>query len=569
MIRRTTYVCLAVCSMLLCHIAAAADNEGSPTEPRLKRVALFKNGLGFFVREGILSGAQTTVLLGPFAAPSHGTFWVSAPATAGLKDVIARSTMVKGSPVLAKDVQDLMRANVGKEVTIWPSPDSTAPIKGKLIEFAPDRLASPRLAAPYGMGHVEADSNRYISYGSPPYILVKTEDGIVAMGAYTASRVRFASSEVSSKFHPEMAGAELEATLSSPKPGDWLSVSYLAKGITWAPSYLIDISDGKQAQLSAKAEVINEAENLKGTHVDLITGFPNLKYADVFSPIGMKTDLAGFLDALSGTGARPEAMANVMTQAVAYKSMGAGGAMRGGAAGAGLSAEPAPSYGAAVAGQTTEDLFLYPIEDVTLAQGETGYYPLFTETAPYTEFYEWEIPDYINQSDYYTQSQPQPDQREIVWHSIRLTNTTRVPWTTAPAEILKSGQIAGQDVLNYTPANARVTVKITQASSVKAEQTETEVKREQDAVVLYGDHFDRVTIQGELRATNYQDKSISLEIKKTVSGEVKSTEPPAKDTTLAQGLKRTNPVHQLTWTISLKPQESQKITYLYQALIRR
>ncbi len=30
-----------------------------------------------------------------------------------------------------------------------------------------------------------------------------------------------------------------------------------------------------------------------------------------------------------------------------------------------------------------------------------------------------------------------------------------------------------------------------------------------------------------------------------------------------------NPVHELTWTIPLKPQEGRKITYTYQALIRR
>ncbi len=228
-----------------------------------------------------------------------------------------------------------------------------------------------------------------------------------------------------------------------------------------------------------------------------------------------------------------------------------------------------PSYGTAAAGEAAEDLFLYPIENVTLAQGETGYYPLFTESVPFTEFYQWEIPDYVNAAEYYAQPQPAPEEREIVWHSIRLTNTTKAPWTTAPAEMVKNGNIIGQDVLNYTPANAKATVKITQASSVSVEQTETETNRERDAVVLYGDHFDRVTIEGELRVTNYQDKAISLEIKKTVSGDTKETKPQAKDTTLARGLKRMNPVHELTWTIALKPQESQKVSYTYEALIRR
>jgi hypothetical protein len=45
-------------------------------ETHVKRVALFKNGLGFFVREGKLPDASV-VKISPFSAPAHGTFWLS------------------------------------------------------------------------------------------------------------------------------------------------------------------------------------------------------------------------------------------------------------------------------------------------------------------------------------------------------------------------------------------------------------------------------------------------------------------------------------------------------------
>jgi hypothetical protein len=543
--------------------AAFAAQEGLvSTQTRVKRVALFKNGLGFFVREGTLGANRQTILLGPFAAPSHGTFWVSAPASAGLKNVIARQTVMKGDIIVAKDISDLLRANLGKKVTL----DG---ITGTIIGFAPDRPQPITPLSQYSMGPSPEQAGVIRPWGRGEYVLIRTEIGVLAINPYT-NRVQFLSDDIAQKYQTDVPGAELEASFASPKSGDWVSVSYLAKGITWAPSYLVDISDGKQATLSAKALIVNEAETLKDTHVDLITGFPNLKFSDVLSPMAAKTNLAAFLQQLGGTSARPEAMVNVMTQAVMYRSGGrGGGGMGGGGGGLEGPAGPMPSYGTAAAGEAAEDLFLYPIENVTLAQGETGYYPLFTESVPFTEFYQWEIPDYVNAAEYYAQPQPAPEQREIVWHSIRLTNTTKAPWTTAPAEMVKNGNIIGQDVLNYTPANAKATVKITQASSVSAEQTETETNRERDAVVLYGDHFDRVTIEGELRVTNYQDKAISLEIKKTVSGDTKETKPQAKDTTLARGLKRMNPVHELTWTIALKPQESQKVSYTYEALIRR
>jgi hypothetical protein len=50
---------------------SALAEPGKPTEvqTRLKRVALFKNGFGFFVREGTLPEASEIALLGPFASP--------------------------------------------------------------------------------------------------------------------------------------------------------------------------------------------------------------------------------------------------------------------------------------------------------------------------------------------------------------------------------------------------------------------------------------------------------------------------------------------------------------------
>ena len=142
-------------------------------------------------------------------------------------------------------------------------------------------------------------------------------------------------------------------------------------------------------------------------------------------------------------------------------------------------------------------------------------------------------------------------------------------WTTAPAQIVKVGQIIGQDTLKYTPPKGEATVKITQAISVKAEQAEAEVSRERDAVRLYGYHYDRVTIDGTLSVTNYKDEKVSLEITKTLSGELKSTAPEAEDLTLARGLKHVNPVHLLTWKIDLAPGEHREITYTYEPLIRR
>ena len=50
--------------------------------------------------------------------------------------------------------------------------------------------------------------------------------------------------------------------------------------------------------------------------------------------------------------------------------------------------------------------------------------------------------------------QREPEQQEV-WHCIRLDNVMNLPWTTAPAEIVKDGVILGQDTLNFTPVKEK------------------------------------------------------------------------------------------------------------------
>ena len=231
-----------------------------------------------------------------------------------------------------------------------------------------------------------------------------------------------------------------------------------------------------------------------------------------------------------------------------------------------------PEYGAAEAGRVAEDLFLYPVEKVHLKKGEVGYLPLFTESVPYKHIYQWKIPDYVTEEERYSYGQRRQQEREPqeqVWHCLRMENSTKVPWTTAPAEIVKEALILGQDTLNYTPVKGETTLRITRAVSVKAEQLELETERKRDAAQLYGHHYDLITVEGKLSVTNFQQKAITLEITKTLSGEVQSSQPEAKIETLARGLHRMNAVRKLTWTIELEPGESKQLDYMYEVYIRR
>ena len=250
--------------------------------------------------------------------------------------------------------------------------------------------------------------------------------------------------------------AALRLSATSPAGNGRIVVQYLAKGITWAPSCAIEITDVKKARVTTKAEILDEIEDLDDVRVTLVTGFPNFLFADVTDPMALRGDLASFLNNLSNPTQGREYGRDVTRQQAVMDNER-------------LREEDLfPSFSTTpLEGQTREELFLYEQPGVTLKKGERGYYPLFTTEVPYEHLYEWKIGDALDEQEQYRNVEEGPEKAEDVWHSIRLTNTSGVPWTTAPAMTMQGGQILGQDLIHYTSVGSTTNVRITKAVDVK------------------------------------------------------------------------------------------------------
>jgi hypothetical protein len=538
-------------------VYGAPEADKKQAQVKLQQVALFKNGLGFFVSEATVPKKSKAFHVVPFAAASHGTFWVAYPEKVKLKSLVVKETEVQ-ELIDAISIAELLKANVGKKVKLYfPDPEEPM-VEGRISYFARDRRR-PR-PEPYAPGGIHEGFRYRGGDWRSRLAIIDTANGQVAINADIVRRADFPDGEPARAFARKKDSMQLDIQLGAPADGQKLLVSYLGKGVTWAPSYVVDISKEDKAQISAKAAVINEVCDLDDVTLQLVTGFPHLQFADIVSPLGLKENLAQFLQSLiRGESERVRdaaVMYNVARQSAAWSRRERPAVM--------------PAYGAAEGGKVSEDLFFYPLEKVQLAKGQVGYFPLFTETVPYKHIYQWDIPDYVNEEDRYRRRREQErEPEEEVWHSVRLENVSKLPWTTAPAQILKEDLILGQDTLNYTPVQGKTTVRITRAVSVKAEQVEFEIDRKRDAMRMYGDHFDLITIQGKLSVTNFLPKPITLEITKTLSGEVKSSQPEAKIEKLARGLRRMNATAKLTWTLELKRDEHKDIAYTYDVYVRR
>jgi hypothetical protein len=551
----------SVCVMLCFSAAASTEESGSEdTTLGIERVALFKNGLGFFTSSTRLPQGAETVRLGQLPVPSFGTFWVGYPKDVKVRRLVTVLEELE-EKMLAQSIGELLEMNPGCKVRLHIGPDDSDVIEGIVVSGSLETAVS-EATSPYFMNirrRRELHGRRLSSFQPGRVLLVETDRGTVALNPGSIIRADFDRCELIDFTPIQQKRPSVRIELERPARGQTVTVSYLAKGATWSPAYLIDLSDPETARLSARALVINEVGDLKNVRLELVTGFPNIKFGELLSPVAMSQSLADFLKALARGRTEPRrddwgltAQAGVITT-----TLGA----------ADFEAPLVPGYSTAAEGLISEDLFLYPVEDFTLMKDETAWIPLFTAEMPYKHIYTWKVGDYLDREDRY---RDEPDRRvaEEVWHSCRLINSLEMPLTTAAAEFVTDGAFTGQDVCYYTAPGAETTIRINRAMNLLAEQAEVEIGRTRHAATFQSRSYDLVKVRGELRLESKMDKSADVEVTKDLSGEILETLPDAKDVKTAKGLRHVNPRHVLTWEIQLRPGEERTLSYVYQVYIR-
>lgn len=344
-----------------------------------------------------------------------------------------------------------------------------------------------------------------------------------------------------------------------------LTVGYLEHGLGWTPSYLISLNDDKTAQITMQAVVMNDAEDVTEADVYFVVGVPNFVYSETPSPMGLQQNLLSFMkDAERRDGANYRLYSNAVAGQLVtndFKEFDQAGG---------------PTFAQTVSeltGAPEEDLFLYTRQGVTLERGERATYSVFTSTVNYEHIYEWEVidPQRVDAYGNVIQNNPNtPDAavRNSVWHSIRLKNTTKFPWTSAPAMVISGTKPVSQDTLPYTPKEASSKLKVTIATDIRSSHEEKEVARQQNIQRRHGYEFDLVTVEGTLKLKNYKSKDVSVEVGKTLRGDVEAQSDGGKAVKLGEAIQTDNPLSRLTWKIALKAGEERAITYRYKLFVR-
>jgi len=504
---------------MLLSLLALGTIAPAPLQTKVIGASLFKNGYAVVMREAAFSGSGQ-LLLSEVPNAVLGTLWITASAGVKMKSVVA-TTVETRTKMPAESLHDILLNNIGKTLTFQTSLQPKA-IRAILKSYA-NELA-----------------------------IVSTDSGIIAIPRNLILAVTGDNSLVWQK-SGRKSTQSYRLDVAATGPGKIYILS-LERGMTWSPSYIVDISDPKRLEITGKATILNNLVDLEKLEVRLITGFPNMPLVGVPDPFSLNVNFDQFVNSLMQAGVQDRNLREAGFRGQMAQNFQAPGGFDDAFEISNLS------------GVQAEDLFFYRQPGVTLKKGDRGYFVLFAAQSEYEHLYEWTVADNVVDNTYRAPTEL-PVQNEI-WHSLKFKNNSQQPWTTGAAITVKDNQILGQDQLRYTTAGTEAVLKITRALDVKAEATEEEVSRDKDTITIAGYSYVKVNLKGTLQIRNLKSESIKLRVKKEVSGTISSTQPTCEIKTIPKGLRSVNPQQCLIWEIDLEPGQKLDLTYNYNVLIR-
>lgn len=553
---------IRILALGICATSAVAAFAGEASESELKpvAVAVFKNGLAFVVREGSVKVAAGEAKIPFIPMATLGTLWV-APNDTGtsLEELVAYQYDEK-TQTTADTVAQILDANPGKTVTVsFGQREYTGEIVG---------LRAEQNKAEEAAVSDSANSAMRLQAG-PQYLLLKSEGKLVALPLGGLGSVSFPA-DATLRVDQTESKTALRMKLKGANDHAKLTMAYLERGLGWTPSYLVALKDDKTAQLTLQAVVSNDVEDVQDAEMFFVVGVPNFAYSNIPSPMALQQTLTRIEEMEQNRLA-----INSRQFSNALQGQYLGGAVGGLVTDAEAQAPNLSNGVSELSGAPEEDLFLYSHAGTTLKRGERATYDVFSAPVEIEHIYQWDIADTSRVdgngnviSNYNAQNTSDQNALNSVWHSLRMKNATKFPWTSAPALAISGTKPLAQDVLPYTPKGATSNLKLTIATDVRASQQELEADRQTNVPHRPPYRYDLVTVEGTLKLENYKTKDIHLTIHKSLRGEVISSTDSGKAEKVAHGIELDNPSSQLSWDLTLKAGEKKTITYRYKVYAR-
>lgn len=537
---------LPVLILIAAHLVAAGE---TPAKSNIVSIGMFKNGLAYVKRELKVPGPGTFVV-DDVPEPVHGTWWVQSDA-----QIETRVTRREVSEPLRSDSNvDFQKMLAGKQVTIHFREGQIPPASGKVEAVADGRDAAWNRS----YERPRYDYWNYGYQGQPPvaspfrYLVLQTEGGRVFVDSNMIAYLKTDGKDdviVRRKKPVLIFTADKAATIT---------VSYLTKGMAWAPNYRVDISDPKTLAIEQSAVVKNELADIDGAELQLISGFPSVHFGHVLSPLAPGTNWASFFTQLNQRFAPSD---GGMGQA-AYQQVV-------------LSNDPGVGRGvdlsAAPAGEGV-DVYYHSIGARSMQEGDSLALTVAKDKAAYQRIVEWLIPDtrdeYGRYIDEYRRRQTPEKFDDAAWDSVRFRNPFKFPMTSAPATVVSGDRFNGQQMSYWVNSGEETCLHVTKALSVRTRNIEHEEEGKRDTVYIAGSSYIKTSVKCEITVNNHRKEDVTLVIRRNFSGDLLSADGEPKKNLREEGAYSVNVRNELVWNLVLKPGEEKTMTYRYSVMVR-
>lgn len=533
--------------------------EEALVKPEIESVGLFKNGIAV-VRANFPIGGSGVYRWDHIPQVIHGTFWVESD---GEVSVLSTTRRMEDTDESGAPTGSLQQDLAGKEVSVTlRQNDSTIPhgITGTVWAVPPRpglRQWDTNYASinPSTGSHYWWNGNRQSMAppASTPGNFLILDDGAgnrryIDMGSITAVEAKGPFGAVKRLVEKPVLVFDVR---KAPANGGAVRVTWLTKGLAWMPSYLVDLGDDQTLHIRQNAVIRNESNDLDGTEIQLISGFPSVQFGSVDSPIWQGATLASFFQQINQS-ANGAVNRNVLSQQLVYSNA--------------TTSTHVPMPELKEEGEASNDIHYESIGKHSLKGGDSLAVDIASATGPYERVIEWVVPDGRDERGRYSnRNETQPE--DMAWDAVRFNNPFKFPMTTAAAMVTENGNFRGQNQTEWVNPGQTACLRITRALSVQTESSEIEEEGKREIVYVGGNDFRRTTVKGRLIVRNYRGQEITMAIRREFSGEIIEAEGNPESKLRSQGVFSVNPRRQLDWTIRIPVGGKKELTYRYEVLV--
>lgn len=220
----------------------------------IKEVSMFKNGYAFVVAEADVPGPGIYALP-EFPGVVYGTLWIT-PESDSLKvKQIFKDTETTTHTNTTYHILHVLEKGIGKTFDL--KLQSEGWLTAEILGTAGDE-----------------------------YLYAKTDKGVLIIKKQEILGLRLKDTKAieDMKRVETLSNTAIRNKVEVTQGKGALKIRFLSQGMTWAPSYLVDIRDSGEAVISCKTLLLNTLEDVTEAKGFLIAGFPNIAFLSQEDP---------------------------------------------------------------------------------------------------------------------------------------------------------------------------------------------------------------------------------------------------------------------------------------------